>query len=121
MISVLFQSITINGLSKMPQKYCWSKSADFEIIIVNDGSTTVLRTYPKNNSATQYQEYPLLQTKASGCRSSQESRSQTCFREILVFIDSDMTVDKNYLSELVSPILEGKTKGTFSKNEFVSN
>jgi glycosyltransferase involved in cell wall biosynthesis len=41
--------------------------------------------------------------------------------EILVFVDADMTFDYKFLSELVTPIIEGKTKGTFSKNEYVSN
>ncbi len=41
--------------------------------------------------------------------------------DILVFVDSDMTFNEKFLYELTKPIKEGKTKGTFTKNEFVSN
>ena len=41
--------------------------------------------------------------------------------EILVFVDSDMTFDKNFLKMLTKPIVAGKSKGTFSKDEIVSN
>jgi len=40
---------------------------------------------------------------------------------ILVFVDADMTFDKDFLMKLVKPIQEGMTKGTFSKDENVSN
>ena len=35
--------------------------------------------------------------------------------EILVFVDSDMTFDKNFLKMLTKPIVAGKSKGTFQK------
>jgi glycosyltransferase involved in cell wall biosynthesis len=42
--------------------------------------------------------------------------------KILVFVDGDMEFgDKNFINELVEPIAEGKTKGTFSKEEYVAN
>jgi hypothetical protein len=38
-----------------------------------------------------------------------------------VFVDADMTFDKDFLSNLVKPIEKGLSKGTFSKEEYVSN
>ena len=41
--------------------------------------------------------------------------------EILIFVDADMTFEKNFIRDLIKPILQGKTIGTFSKNEMVAN
>lgn len=41
--------------------------------------------------------------------------------EIVVFVDADMEFDKNFIKNLVSPIIRGETIGTFSKEEFVKN
>ena len=40
---------------------------------------------------------------------------------MLVFVDADMTFDKNFLKKLTEPIHSGKIKGTFSKEEYVEN
>jgi hypothetical protein len=36
-------------------------------------------------------------------------------------MDADMTFEQNFLQELIAPIIQGKYKGTFSKQEFVGN
>lgn len=41
--------------------------------------------------------------------------------EILVFVDADMTFDKNFVKILVKPILSGKEIGTSHRFEYVSN
>ena len=41
--------------------------------------------------------------------------------EILVFVDADMTFDKNFIFSLVQPIILGKSVGTFSKDEYLGN
>jgi glycosyltransferase involved in cell wall biosynthesis len=41
--------------------------------------------------------------------------------EILVFVDADMTFDEDFLKNLIEPIVKGEEKGTFSKEEYVSN
>ena len=41
--------------------------------------------------------------------------------ETLVFVDADMTFDKDFIKDLTKPIIEGEMIGTFSKNEFVAN
>jgi glycosyltransferase involved in cell wall biosynthesis len=53
-----------------------------------------------------------------------EARNKGALRakgNILVFVDADMTFSKNFLKNLTKPIADGKTRGTFSKDEFVSN
>ena len=41
--------------------------------------------------------------------------------KILVFVDSDMEFDRNFLGDLIKPIIAGKTTGTFSRQELVAN
>ena len=41
--------------------------------------------------------------------------------DILVFVDADMKFHPKFLEELTLPILAGKSKGTFSKSEFIGN
>jgi len=41
--------------------------------------------------------------------------------KILVFVDSDMIFDKNFIKNLTAPIISLHTKGTFSKEEYVAN
>ncbi len=41
--------------------------------------------------------------------------------DILVFVDADMTFDKDFVKDLIRPIIDGKSIGTFSKNEMVKN
>lgn len=41
--------------------------------------------------------------------------------EILVFVDSDMTFEKDFIKDLVKPIVEKKVIGTFSKEEYLLN
>jgi len=41
--------------------------------------------------------------------------------KILVFVDADMTFDTKYIQKLIEPIIKNKAKGTFAKEELVSN
>ena len=93
---------------------------DFEIIVVDDGSSDktkqVLRNFqfPVSN-------FQLLEQKHRGPGMARNLGAKQAKGEILVFVDADMTFDKNFLKNLIRPIDAGKIKGTFSKNEYVSN
>ena len=41
--------------------------------------------------------------------------------KILVFVDADMTFDKDYIKNLIKPILDGKVFGTIHRIEKVAN
>ena len=96
----------LNSLSKQSLK-------DFETIVVDDGSTDKTIEKVKN--------VKVLQQKHLGPGAGRNLGAKQAMGDILVFVDSDMTFDKNFLKMLVKPILAGKSKGTFSKDEYVSN
>ena len=103
----------LNSLEKQSLK-------DFEVIVVDDGSTdrslSILEAYkPSNYNFLYYIQNHL------GPGSARNFASSKAKGEILVFVDADMTFDKDFLNKLIDPIEEGKEKGTFSKEEYVSN
>lgn len=93
---------------------------DFEVIVVDDGSTDTTVEKIKQLRAFGY-ELKLINGKHSGPGAARNLGVKEARGEILVFVDSDMTFDRNFLKMLVKPILLGRSKGTFSKDEIVSN
>jgi len=104
----------LNSLSKQTFK-------DFEVIVVDDGSTD--STLLKLDSAESTLNYKLkiLKGKHEGAGSARNLGAKSAAGDILVFVDSDMTFDRNFLRMLTKPIIAGKSKGTFSKDEYVAN
>lgn len=101
-------------------KFCLKSILDqtypkIEIIAVDDGST--------DQSIQIIKEYPVqfLAKLHQGPAKSRNSGAKIAKGEILVFVDADMTFSKKFIEDLVRPIIEGKHKGTFSKEEYVSN
>lgn len=91
-----------------------------EVIVVDDGSTDkTLKVLPELR-ITNY-ELRILRQKHKGAGSSRNLGAKKARGDTLVFVDADMEFDKNFIKELIAPIIEKKTKGTFSKNEFVAN
>ncbi len=96
----------LRSLSKQSYK-------DFEIIVVDDGSN--------ESSKIEIRNVLYFKQDHKGAGAARNLGAKHAIGEVLVFVDADMTFDEDFLSNLVKPIKEGKAKGTFSKEEIVSN
>jgi glycosyltransferase involved in cell wall biosynthesis len=86
-----------------------------EMILVDDGST--------DNTLQIIKKFPVkvLTQKHQGPGIARNLGASKASSDILIFVDADMTFDKDFLKNLTLPIIKGKTKGTFNTSEFVSN
>jgi glycosyltransferase involved in cell wall biosynthesis len=95
------------------------KTKDFEVIIVDDGSTDktleILEVISKTLPVKVYKQ------NHKGPASARNLGAKHAKGKILVFVDSDMIFSRDFLQNLVKDITDNKTKGTFSKDEYVSN
>lgn len=89
---------------------------DFEVIVIDDGSTdeTVKKIKQLNNLT-------IFSQKHQGPGPARNLGASKARGEILVFIDADMIFEKDFLKTLIEPIEKGKARGTFSKEEYVAN
>ena len=91
-----------------------------EIIVVDDGSSDktleVLFKFEIRNL-----KFEIVRSSHLGAGAARNLGVSKATGDILVFVDADMTFSKTFLADLVKPILEGKSKGTFSKLEYVAN
>ncbi len=107
-------------LSKCIESLGFQTETDFEIIVVDDGSTDRTLDILKNLKATLPNFYFGKQNH-KGAGSARNYGVSLSRGRILVFVDADMTFDKDFLKNLIKPIESGLSKGTFSKEELVSN
>lgn len=84
-----------------------------EIIVVDDGST--------DDSKFKVQKFILLNQQHKGPGSARNLGAKHATGDIFVFVDADMTFAPDFLENVVKPIEEGRTMGTFTKDERVSN
>lgn len=91
---------------------------DMEIIVVDDGSSD---NTVKELQNSRYPELQVLKQEHKGAGAARNLGAAKASGEILVFVDADMTFDTNFILNLVEPIVEGKVKGTFSKEEYLAN
>ncbi len=93
---------------------------DLEIIVVDDGSDDktmdVLSKVKIQNS-----KFQILRQDHLGAGAARNLGSKHAKGEILVFVDTDMEFEPDFIEKLVSPIVSGETIGTFSKEEYVLN
>jgi len=93
---------------------------NLEIIVVDDGSTdSTLQKLDKVGKMKS--QVTLVHQQHKGPGSARNKGVKKSTGQILVFVDADMTFDKDFITKLVDPIVKNKTKGTFSKDEIVSN
>ena len=95
-----------------------------EIIVVDDGSTdNLIKSVEQQNARILSKQIKLILLSQihQGPGKARNLGAKNARGDILVFIDADMTFDKNFLKNLTAPIISGKNAGTFTKEEFVSN
>lgn len=88
---------------------------NFEIIVVDDGST--------DSTPTQVKRFPaiFLSQAHLGPGAARNLGANSAHGSSLVFVDADMTFDPNFLTRLTQPIRTGQALGTFSREEFLAN
>ncbi|KKQ95701.1 MAG: hypothetical protein UV74_C0013G0308 [Candidatus Woesebacteria bacterium GW2011_GWB1_43_14] len=93
---------------------------DFEVIVVDDGSIDKTESVLSNLQFTNF-NLQILRQKHRGPALARNLGAKKALGEILVFVDADMTFDKDFVKKLIAPIIENQTIGTFSKEEYVVN
>ena len=88
----------------------------YEVIVVDDGSSDSTVRVVQSFAGVR-----LSRQQHGGPGSARNLGAQEATGDILVFIDADMFVAPDFISKLVSPILEGTAVGTNTKEEFVAN
>lgn len=91
-----------------------------EVIVVDDGSTDrSLETVHHTDALIKNIKVFTQSHLGPGAARNRGAKKAT--GEILVFVDSDMTFSPDFIKVLIDPIERGKTTGTFTKEEYVSN
>lgn len=93
--------------------------SEMEIIVVDDGSADGTVEMLERLSAS-VPGISFYKQSHKGAGSARNLGAKKAGGDVLVFVDSDMVFDRDFLAKLVLPI-RGGVKGTFSKEEFVSN
>ncbi|HBL52248.1 MAG: hypothetical protein A2694_04140 [Candidatus Blackburnbacteria bacterium RIFCSPHIGHO2_01_FULL_40_17] len=120
----------LESLSKQTYK-------DLEIILVDDGSSdktlNILSNlqfsipirsesiFPPKARLAKGGNFQFFKQNHKGPGEARNLGAKHAIGKILVFVDSDMTFDSEFVNMLVEPIIGGRAKGTFSKEEYVKN
>jgi glycosyltransferase involved in cell wall biosynthesis len=95
---------------------------ELEIILVDDGSTDdTKQKIQKAIKKFKIDNLTLLEQVHLGPGAARNLGAENAKGKILVFVDADMSFDRDFISKLVEPITRGRCKGTFSKEEYVAN
>lgn len=95
---------------------------DFEVILVDDGSTDGSFARAENlKESLNFKNLKLLKKIHEGPAKARNLGASKAKGEVLVFLDADMYFSPDFLANLVKPILNQKAKGTFSTQELVAN
>ncbi|MBI2617033.1 glycosyltransferase family 2 protein [Candidatus Gottesmanbacteria bacterium] len=87
----------------------------FNVIVIDDGSTD------STSSIARKYEVEIYKINHSGPGNAKNYGASKARGEILVFIDADMLLDKNYIKNITAPIIKGKCLCTYTTEEYVQN
>lgn len=93
---------------------------DFEVIVVDDGSTDTTSQTLRGASKT-LPDFRFFEQDHGGAGAARNLGAKHAKGDVLVFVDADMTFDKNFLEKLVDPIKKRQSRGSFSREEYVAN
>lgn len=86
-----------------------------EVILVDDGSGD------KTLEVAKKYQVKIIKQDHKGPGPARNLGAASAKGKILVFVDSDMTFEKDFIKDLIAPIIKEETIGTFSKNEMNAN
>lgn len=93
-----------------------TQTVPIEVIVVDDGSTDETRKVVKN-----LPNITVLAQSHQGPAKARNLGAKHAKSSILLFVDADMTFDKNYVEKLIAPIFKGDVIGTYTVKEYVAN
>ena len=115
-ISIIIPIFNSGKTIKACLKSLTKQSLKPEIIIVDDGSKDDFKSIVQS-----FPQVKLLIQKHQGPAVARNLGAKQAKGKILVFVDSDMEFDQNFLKDLTKPIMINKAKGSWSGNEQVAN
>lgn len=94
-----------------------------EIIIVDDGSTDMTKSLIDNFIADfkSPSTFRFLQQSHLGPAVARNSGAKLANSDILIFVDADMTFAREYIADLIMPIIKKGIIGTYTVEERVAN
>jgi glycosyltransferase involved in cell wall biosynthesis len=87
-----------------------------EIIVADDGSTDASAAV-----ARRYERVRLVRGPHAGKARALNAAAREATGEILLFLDGDLYFDRDYVAQLVRPILDGRARGSCHAVERVAN